>query len=76
MVSDWHARIVSQTHTVFVSIPGNYERSVQEHQDILAALQGRTKKSAIVALERHLKRSLENTLLQVRELELKQATDD
>jgi len=76
MVSDWHARIVGQTHTVFVSIPGNYERSVQEHQDVLAALQGRAKKSAIVALERHLTRSLENTLLQVRELELKQATDD
>jgi DNA-binding GntR family transcriptional regulator len=74
MVSEWHGRIVGQTHTVFVSIPGNYERSVHEHQEILEALQGRAKKTAIAALERHLTRSLENTLLQVRELEFTMAT--
>ncbi|MGK6311510.1 GntR family transcriptional regulator [Neorhizobium sp. DT-125] len=68
MISDAHARIVGQTHTVFVSIPGDYSRSVEEHQDILDAIVAGKKSQIIEALQRHLERSRQNTLRQVKVL--------
>lgn len=68
MISETHSRIVGQTHTVFVSIPGDYMRSVEEHRDILEALIAGKKDQIIEALLRHLERSRRNTLHQVRVL--------
>jgi len=67
-ISEVHARIVSQTHTVFVSIPGEYGRSVAEHQDILDAIAAAEKSRIVDALMRHLEQSRMNTLHQVRQL--------
>ncbi|MGH6859658.1 MAG: GntR family transcriptional regulator [Phyllobacterium sp.] len=69
MISGWHGRILGQTHTVFVSVPGGYSRSVQEHADIFEAILVRDKHQTLEALERHLSRSRKNTLQQVRVLE-------
>lgn len=69
MVSAWHDKIMRQTHTVFVSVPGNYSRSVREHEDVLDALSARSLTQTLAAMERHLTRSLSNTLLQVQKLE-------
>jgi DNA-binding GntR family transcriptional regulator len=69
MLSEWHDRIIGQTHTVFVSVPGNYEQSVAEHEEILAALIARDEVTALDALYRHLSRSRDNSLLQVRSYE-------
>jgi DNA-binding GntR family transcriptional regulator len=68
MISETHTRIVSQTHTVFVSIPGDYSRSVEEHQDILDAVAVGKKSQIVGALQRHLERSRQNTLRQVKVL--------
>ncbi len=67
-ISDVHARIVSQTHTLFVSIPGEYSRSVAEHQDILDAIVAGQKALIVEALGRHLEQSRRNTLRQVKQL--------
>ncbi len=69
MVSDWHDRIMRQTHTVFVSVPGNYSQSVREHEDVLDAIKAGSLSQTLDAMETHLKRSLSNTLLQVAKLE-------
>lgn len=73
MISDMHARIVGQTHTVFVSIPGDYSRSVKEHQDILDAVASGKKQQIVAALLLHLERSRQNTLREVKVLS--QATE-
>lgn len=69
MVADWHARILGQTHTVLVSVPGNYDRSVADHQDIFDALAAHDRALALAAVEIHLQRSRANTLVLVRRLE-------
>lgn len=69
MVSDWHNRILSQTHTVFVSVPGHYERSVTDHQAILDALDARSVEQTLAAIERHLWNSRSNARLLVRRLD-------
>jgi DNA-binding GntR family transcriptional regulator len=69
MVSDWHARILSQTHTVLVSVPGNYDRSVADHQQIFDALVARNQGQAIEAMKLHLDHSRINTLVLVKQLE-------
>ncbi|MBZ9985431.1 MULTISPECIES: GntR family transcriptional regulator [unclassified Mesorhizobium] len=68
MISEVHSRIVGQTHTVFVSIPGDYSRSVEEHQNILDAIIAGKKSQILAALQRHLERSRQNTLRQVKVL--------
>ncbi|WP_054312152.1 GntR family transcriptional regulator [Mesorhizobium sp. 1M-11] len=68
MISDMHARIIGQTHTVFVSIPGDYSRSVKEHQDILDAVAAGRKEQIVAALLLHLDRSRQNTLREVKVL--------
>ncbi|WP_421418303.1 GntR family transcriptional regulator [Agrobacterium tumefaciens] len=66
VISGTHGRILDQTHTVFVSILGDYARSVEEHQNIADAMAARSKAQIIDALWRHLERSRQNTLRQVR----------
>ncbi|MEA1843655.1 MULTISPECIES: GntR family transcriptional regulator [Agrobacterium] len=66
VISGTHGRILDQTHTVFVSIIGDYARSVEEHQNIADAIAARSKAQIIDALWRHLERSRQNTLRQVR----------
>lgn len=66
VISGTHGRILDQTHTVFVSILGDYARSVEEHQNITDAIAARSKAQIIDALWRHLERSRQNTLRQVR----------
>lgn len=68
LITETHERILGQTHTLFVSVPGDYGRSVEEHQEILTAIAERKKAETIDALLRHLNRSRENTLRQVRVL--------
>ena len=68
LISETHARILSQTHTLFVSVPGDYARSVDEHRAIFDAIAADDAKGAVAALVAHLKRSRENTLRQVRML--------
>lgn len=67
-IAEVHARIVSQTHTLFVSIPGEYGRSVAEHQDILDAIIAGEKARIVEALLKHLEQSRRNTLRQVKQL--------
>jgi DNA-binding GntR family transcriptional regulator len=66
VISGSHGRILDQTHTVFVSILGDYARSVEEHQNIADAIAAGGKAQIIDALWRHLERSRQNTLRQVR----------
>jgi DNA-binding GntR family transcriptional regulator len=66
VISGTHERILDQTHTVFVSILGDYARSVEEHQNIADAIAARSKVQIVDALWRHLERSRQNTLRQVR----------
>jgi DNA-binding GntR family transcriptional regulator len=49
-----------------VSILGDYARSVEEHQNIADAIAARSKVQIVDALWRHLERSRQNTLRQVR----------
>lgn len=67
-ISEAHARILGQTHTLFVSVPGDYERSVAEHQAIFDAVTAGDRRRTLEALINHLTRSRENTLRQVRML--------
>lgn len=66
LIIETHARILGQTHTLFVSVPGEYDRSVNEHRAILCAIEADDQGQAVAALLAHLKRSRENTLRQVR----------
>jgi DNA-binding GntR family transcriptional regulator len=66
VISGTHGRILDQTHTVFVSILGDYARSVEEHQNIADAIAAHSKAQIVDALWRHLERSRQNTLRQVR----------
>lgn len=65
-ISEAHARLLGQTHTLFVSVPGDYERSVDEHRAVLDAIMARDRQRTVQALVHHLTRSRENTLRQVR----------
>ncbi len=67
-ISEAHARILGQTHTLFVSVPGDYERSVAEHQAVFDAVTAGDRRRTLEALINHLTRSRENTLRQVRML--------
>ena len=66
LITETYARILGQTHTLFVSVPGEYDRSVAEHRAILDAIEADDAQAAVAALLTHLKRSRENTLRQVR----------
>lgn len=65
-ISGMHERILGQTHTLFVSVPGDYARSVAEHEAIMEAVRSGSRQRIVDALLHHLRRSRENTLHQVR----------
>jgi DNA-binding GntR family transcriptional regulator len=65
LIREWHERLVLQTHTLFQSINGNYAQSALDHREIVDALAARDRPATIAALEGHLGRSRENTLIQV-----------
>lgn len=65
LINETHARILGQTHTLFVSATGDYGRSVAEHRAIYDAIVANDPEQAIAALLIHLKRSREDTLAQV-----------
>ncbi|MCX8998325.1 GntR family transcriptional regulator [Rhizobiaceae bacterium BDR2-2] len=66
LIAETHARILAQTHTLFVSVPGEYDRSIAEHAAIFDAVNAGDGRRAVEALLAHLGRSRENTLRQVR----------
>ena len=66
LVTDWHRRILGQTHTAFVYKLGNYTRSVGEHRVILDALAAGSRPAARKALHTHLSRSRADSLLMIR----------
>ena len=66
LVTEWHRRILRQTHTVFVSYVGGYTRSVDEHRVVLDALRAGSRQDARRALATHLKRSRDNSLQTIR----------
>jgi DNA-binding GntR family transcriptional regulator len=74
IISETHARIVAQTHTVFVSLPGDYSRSVAEHQSILDAIKAGDRDKIVQALKTHLEMSRRNTLHQVAILKARKST--
>lgn len=59
VLTDWHARIVAQTHTMRVYSLESYklERLQAEHEAILSALAEADQEAASAALERHLRQS-------------------
>jgi DNA-binding GntR family transcriptional regulator len=69
MVSDWHDRILSQTHTVFVSVPGHYERSIGDHRAILDAVTARSLERTLEMIDEHLTNSRANARLLVSRLD-------
>src|SRR6185437_6763708 len=69
MVSDWHDRILSQTHTVFVSVPGHYERSIGDHRAILDAVTARSLERTLKMIDEHLTNSRANARLLVSRLD-------
>lgn len=66
LISDWHQRILGQTHTVFVYVAGEYADSVDQHRDILNAMMAGDRAQSREALRRHLQRSREKTLSNVK----------
>ena len=66
LIADWHLRILRQTHTVFVFTLGNYVQSVDDHVAILDALKAGDRAAARDLLRRHLLRSQENSLRNIK----------
>lgn len=66
-ISDWHTKIMRQTHTMVVYSSDDYTThpTVREHEEILAALSTGETKSSIAALERHLARSRDDMLSRI-----------
>lgn len=62
MISEIHARLLNQTHTLLASVPGDYSQSVAEHHAIFGALAAGDRAGTLAALTAHLARSRENTL--------------
>jgi DNA-binding GntR family transcriptional regulator len=66
VVSAWHERILAQTHTAYVYLASDTSHVFDEHRDILEALKAGSPAQARQALERHLIRSRESLLANVR----------
>lgn len=62
VISETHARLLNQTHTLLASVPGDYRQSVAEHRAIFDALAAGDRAGTLAALTTHLVRSRENTL--------------
>jgi DNA-binding GntR family transcriptional regulator len=66
VIAAWHQRILAQTHTAYVYLASDTSRVSGEHRDILDALKAGSVTQAKAALDRHLKRSRESLLDNVR----------
>lgn len=66
LLAEWHQRILSRTHTVFVYNVGSYLPSVEEHRAVLDALAAGKRVRAREAMRAHLLRSRENSLSSLR----------
>ena len=66
-ISEWHTKIMEQTHTVVVYSSDAYTAypTVREHDDLLIALAEHRPEEAARALETHLTRSRDDMLAQV-----------
>ncbi|HLZ66598.1 MAG TPA: GntR family transcriptional regulator [Aliidongia sp.] len=66
VIAGWHQRILAQTHTAYVYLVNDTSRVYGEHRDILDALRAGSVAQARDALERHLQRSRQSLLDNVR----------
>jgi DNA-binding GntR family transcriptional regulator len=66
VISAWHQRILTQTHTAYVYLASDTSRVFDEHREILDALKAGSAAQAKAALENHLNRSRESLLDNVR----------
>ena len=66
VIAGWHQRILAQTHTAYVYLVNDTSRVYGEHRDILDALKAGSMTQARAALERHLQRSGQALLDNVR----------
>lgn len=66
VIAGWHQRILAQTHTAYVYLVNDTSRVYGEHRDILDALRAGSPDQACDALERHLQRSRQALLDNVR----------
>jgi DNA-binding GntR family transcriptional regulator len=66
VITGWHERILAQTHTAYVYLVNDTSRVYGEHRDILEALRAGSVGQARDALERHLQRSRQTLLDNVR----------
>jgi DNA-binding GntR family transcriptional regulator len=66
-ISEWHTKIMRQTHTMWLYSPEDYpvNPTVREHDEILAALSSGEVTRAVAALERHLARSRADMLMRI-----------
>ncbi|WP_342358756.1 GntR family transcriptional regulator [Terrarubrum flagellatum] len=69
LISDWHQRILGQTHTVFVYVAGEYADSVDQHREVLDAMAAGSQEKSLEALRHHLARSREKTLSNVKRMQ-------
>ncbi|HWK46716.1 MAG TPA: GntR family transcriptional regulator [Stellaceae bacterium] len=67
VIAGWHQRILAQTHTAYVYLVNDTSRVYGEHRDILDALKAGTVTAARDALERHLRRSGQALLANIRQ---------
>jgi DNA-binding GntR family transcriptional regulator len=66
VIAGWHQRILAQTHTAYVYLVNDTSQVYGEHRDILDALRAGSAAQARDALERHLQRSRQTLLDNVR----------
>ncbi|WP_189042811.1 GntR family transcriptional regulator [Aliidongia dinghuensis] len=66
VIAGWHERILAQTHTAYIYLVSDTRPVYGEHRDILDALRAGSVTEARDALERHLRRSGQNLLDNVR----------
>jgi DNA-binding GntR family transcriptional regulator len=66
VITGWHRRILAQTHTAHVYLVNDTSQVYGEHRDILDALRAGSVSQACDALERHLQRSRQTLLDNVR----------
>lgn len=66
VIAGWHQRILAQTHTAYVYLVNDTSQVYGEHRDILDALRAGSVDQARDALERHLQRSRQTLLDNVR----------
>jgi DNA-binding GntR family transcriptional regulator len=67
VITDWHAKILAQTHTAYVYLSGDPSHVYDEHRAILVAIRAGSRTDTRAALRQHLIRSRDSLLANVRE---------